>query len=773
MPLQFPSEHTRDPDPSRFLPVNPKSGAEFQSDVLRAGGSTNQEIHPDLDIHTPLVEETPGPCQNYRDCHQASLDSKRRLEALSYVSHEDVFQKDAKPEDHHGERCFISARPGPDDLFSDDEDDIDDDGQSLKDYEDLLEEQPANSSVDMPWQGDLSAGLPLAGPGNERAVPFMQPAERAVQTRDFAVEPQSLPDHLSPTESQLAEQGFEFHNGLSEAEQIARFGGKAFRKALREVNPELSRREQWNAWRQAQSENDQSDHDSDCQPPDAGLADNDPSKQSYFNAIMWDIYSKVLPTNDISDLSKCPRCTTMKPDCNCPEEHADPADFVLSHGKKCTCCSKIYYSDGKCAQRVQSVCECGGEESKCSCLPDSCVCSGCPHQQASLLNDCAPTSAPQGVQNDMCSCICGASCRCPMGQCSCELPPPKQAGSICNEHRAWGLATLADASDKLTEEERRRVLAAINEFKQESEDKTVSGREPAGIDSATRQMIREEYEQHVQDLIQQSYESANWSTNLPAPAISIKEENISSTTLPLISLHQDVDLQGPKANHGTDDSTDPAKEQSNESLFTPCDPSIRQSVEPESPNLRPHGPAVPYTPDRSLTPSPTSQLGTDIKMPDAPPTGPPSPAKPHLPLPPSSPDPISSPTTHPVTAPQTPTPSHQRSPSAPPTPAPAPPPTLTPKSKKPTPGSRRKSGVHGAKVDKSAGEKGPSRSRSRATSRKVTNAAKSVEKAAGLLTSRVKDAVARIEASVRGPGEENTQRRRSARIRARLAGMGK
>ena len=54
--------------------------------------------------------------------------------------------------------------------------------------------------------------------------------------------------HPSPTESELAKRGFEFHSELEE-EQIARFNDKAFRKALREVRPELPRKQQWYAYR--------------------------------------------------------------------------------------------------------------------------------------------------------------------------------------------------------------------------------------------------------------------------------------------------------------------------------------------------------------------------------------------------------------------------------------------------------------------------------------------------------------------------------------------
>ncbi|KAL9114985.1 MAG: hypothetical protein Q9227_001228 [Pyrenula ochraceoflavens] len=63
----------------------------------------------------------------------------------------------------------------------------------------------------------------------------------------------SSDDTRSPTESELLEEGFEFHCDLPEDSQIRKIEDEAFRKALQEVLPSLSRKEQWNAWRKAVS----------------------------------------------------------------------------------------------------------------------------------------------------------------------------------------------------------------------------------------------------------------------------------------------------------------------------------------------------------------------------------------------------------------------------------------------------------------------------------------------------------------------------------------
>lgn len=56
------------------------------------------------------------------------------------------------------------------------------------------------------------------------------------------------PRKSSPTESELVNEGFEFHNQLPEDVQISRFADNAFRKALREISPDLPRKQQWYAW---------------------------------------------------------------------------------------------------------------------------------------------------------------------------------------------------------------------------------------------------------------------------------------------------------------------------------------------------------------------------------------------------------------------------------------------------------------------------------------------------------------------------------------------
>jgi hypothetical protein len=480
----------------------------------------------------------------------------------------------------------------------------------------------------------------------------------------------------SPTESQLMASGFEFHNELSEEEQIARFGDKAFRKALREVLPSLSRKQQWYAWRRVNEEGYE----------DGGFEGKGATSEEVLK----------------EEIGEC--------ECRCPGNGEECEGDDGTCGKllnECRCgdcgdCDEHYrwhHPDGACETEGLL-----GEEPEDGRMP-KCVCgkvgtAGGERQPVSQEQDCLSCKKTYHVKKGdngepdtfTSACGCGGderNCQCSPNRCACK----DRLRSQTQYHRPV-----------LNPEVAHRPSDWTGLF---SQGRLIDGEPPSTV-----------------------REGLDLEHDVPAP---------TNPRIPGLGL-----------------------------LDPPSDPqltyeTIRHSVEPETPRRQLHRESTPAFEDRSPSPSPMSHKGNleDVEMTDAPSntTSALQPSRLPLPQPTSSPDPISSPMQA-VTAPQTParprsqSRSRSRSPAKAPVAAPDPL-NSTPKSTKR--GGRRKSAVQGSKVEKT------STTKSRAVSRKVTAAVKNAAEKAG---SKVKEAVARIEASVKGKDELTP--RRSARIRAKL-----
>lgn len=59
---------------------------------------------------------------------------------------------------------------------------------------------------------------------------------------------------ISPSETELIEKGFEFHNQVSEQTIVRKFNNEHFRQALRDVDPSMPRKVQWRAWKAKRDE---------------------------------------------------------------------------------------------------------------------------------------------------------------------------------------------------------------------------------------------------------------------------------------------------------------------------------------------------------------------------------------------------------------------------------------------------------------------------------------------------------------------------------------
>jgi hypothetical protein len=504
----------------------------------------------------------------------------------------------------------------------------------------------------------LASGAIAADPA---AAPYVKHTSLTA-TRDWAYPAPSAP---SPTESQLLTLGFEFHNELSEKEEIARFGDKAFRKTLREVLPSLSRKQQWYAWRRANEENygegtssnealkeevEEEREDYECRCPGSG-EERDKGDGSR---------GKLLSDCLCGDWGGCDeRYLWHHPDdaCETERELREPSDAIPVHRS----------DPDKGRPKGDGPTEWLGQDCKCSKMRDH-VNGGADGERDTFTSD-------SGGGGD------GANCPC---------LPGRYASKGCWTSRA---------------QHHRPVLNP------ETSDRPSDW---TGLYSHGRLVDGKPIDQVRQGL--------DVGHDVPAASVS---------RIPGLGL------------------LDPSSD------VQPSYGQVRRSIEPEMPRHQMHRESTPAYEDRSPSPSPIDRR-EDIEMTEAPSatTLPPLGSRLSLPRPTSSPNSTQSPM-HAVTATETPTQprcwsrSRSRSPVKETIPA-------LQASKTPKRGGRRKSAVQGSKVEKTSTTKG------RAVPRTVTAAAKNAAENAGNM---VKEAVARIEASVKAQGEDTP--RRSARIIAK------
>ena len=691
--------------------------------------------------------QDPGPCRNFRDPHTAAEEERDRHfathrrerlvklvatsnalrdapplsptgatigdEPAEFDSTNDMAEFDSnrgfagEPDRVYVPHSWRSQRASEDDLFSDVADnggDTDDDDEEQWDREFARAEEEVSIESDDAWQvedpmghkhGGLStwpndkdqnfltkvttvpasvADVRVAISTDSAAAPYVRHTPTTA-TREWAYPAAGMP---SPTESQLVASGFEFHNELSEEEQIARFGDKAFRKALREVLPSLSRKQQWYAWRRM-NENLGGNRN----VKEAGVT----LKESLKGETKQEIGECVCkcPGNGEDCDGDDGTCAELLIECLCGECEDCDEHYRWHHP------DGAFETDAEVEEQHEGgrkIRDDGGEEENKG--GDALTKA---HRQAVSRNTFC-FNGVDGQPNTLTS-VCGCvgdekACRCLPGQCTYEDCPRSQ---------------MQYRPPILNAEVKDRPSGWIGSFPQ---GRLIDG-EPA-------------------DKIKERLDKGH---DVPAPSI------IRIPGLDLLDRPPDS-----RSIHA----------------------EIRKSVEPETPRRQLHRESTPAFEDRSPSPSPVSHEGQfeDVEMTDALSAIKPAPQNSRLPLPQptSSPDPVSSPM-HAVTAPQTPMRprSKSRSRSRSPAKAPVPPPdpvTSTPKSTKR--GGRRKSAVQGSKVEKASTTK----DKSRAVSRKMTAAVRDAAEKAG---NKVKEAVARIEASVKG--QDETTPRRSERIRAK------
>ena len=565
----------------------------------------------------------------------------------------------------------------------------------------------------------------------------------------------------SPTESQLEREGFEFHSGLEE-EQIAKFRDKAFRKALREVRPELPRKQQWYAYQKIaemleKQHNGQGEVD-EYDPAQPQLDFPRRTSEAHHVCQCGGDPTKCFcapghcgcsgcPRNDSVDEEPSARSTQSNTRQARVEDEQDDAPMDIG-----TTPITPKFSLGYDKHGIQKIPGLGQ----------------LPEESEDGIEGFSPIQPTEQKPR----CQCGDVCRCPPGACQC---PKLNASAQTPQYN----------QDRLGEEPLGSVIKKIAEAQRSTPTSPQRNAHPSNPPSSA-----------------------------PARSYYTPQQGFSIVR----SSHSESEASTPL---GTPPQITPIPP-SRPDTPRPHDSDVRESVEPEMPLPNWHRESTPAYTDRSPSPSPTSRNGDfeatnemdrvdgipdDVSMRDFTPTVPGSrafyrsredsmaPGSPtafsrsRLSVPrTSSPTLASSPTRHlmptamsprPESQPPSPrrmpeaddtpdaTPSQPRSYTQHPIPAPPIPISSAPglkSTKQRASGGKRKSGVQGSKIEKPKPRNVTAKQTRKATEKIVKQDAKDTKE--GKKGGTVKDEVARIEERLQADG---TPPRRSGRIRERVA----
>ena len=786
----------------------------------------------------------PGPCRNFRDTRLASQESKGWAEAQAHARAQQLkeyaeerklmeeadlerepmkaYEGEVKCGTEGNEWAGVKARQAAETSFRSIEADGGEEATSLADDEDLFGEEIDNDSLEY-------------GPTAPTAYGNDMPRTVSTVTEEQAPTVYGR----SPTEAQLWEQGFEFHDALSEEEQIARFGDKASRKALKDVLPSLSRKQQWYAWRNASGSGPASmikpqrlDACSRNEEVQLAKCHSYLGPPSLFGGEVPIGYMSGTPIDTPKDMptlsngtvpeahhpnTSMDRFTGPKTQANITMSHQGPGDQGPRVGQSDS--GTLPYDDLLGVAEPFSIPDAAEREQK-NKRPEEIM-----HKRLDTVPPQARFALEQGRN------LQGEKVK-PFGTYLGAFPFNDEdlKGQMPREKTIYALLDGLSSGevDEYSEEGKHATLQLIKlkaaALRDDGRAKAFKGRasKPANmlgeddtseyLGTVSSEELHEQLatgEKQIEELMKQRNDLL-WEpegsqpvaftgrdelpergldnrTGLTSGALVCGDEKMTFTkpSDPGVSVVWTPD--GASRSTETADAdessahTTKSPKHLNEALPIPTipglgrlgrspspyrrfDESVRQSVEPETPHHQRHRESTPAFEDRSPSPSPQPPLVGDLDMSEAPPIDPsfPPSTKPPLPVPSPSPDPMTSPM---HTAPQTParqrSGSISRSPTKSPVKMPAPPASSSPlKQMKRSEKGRRKSAVQGSKVEKTW--------KGRATSRKVTSTVKTVEKAArdGVEGTKVKDAIAKIEMTVKRSEQETTPRR-SARIRAR------
>lgn len=151
----------------------------------------------------------------------------------------------------------------------------------------------------------------------------------------------------SPSESELVSTGFEFHQDVPEDVQIAQFGHSAYRDALRKVQPDMPRKQQWHLFREVEKALKEGNPEiATARVPEPGLG------------------LSVCGCNGDYDSCSCSLWSCRCSGCDHSDERAQQTRKYLQGD------SKIFSIDDRVDSRAES-----DDHRGCSCLPGLCHCA--------------------------------------------------------------------------------------------------------------------------------------------------------------------------------------------------------------------------------------------------------------------------------------------------------------------------------------------------------------------------------------------------------------
>ena len=584
----------------------------------------------------------------------------------------------------------------------------------------------------------------------------------------------------SPSESQLEREGFEFHNGLSEEEVIARFSQEAVREQIQYYEGAVSRKPQWTA----------------------------------YQYVLQDIERKQKAAEEKADQGE--GYDPLKPQRDFPAESSSS-----HHG-----------------------CQCGGDADRCDCAPGKCGCARCPRNhwaeqrkshsgsqshghahQATVENE--QDDAPMDIgltpitpgfpnvydqhgihripglgqlaeetenedqprrkssQKQKHRCSCGDDCQCPQGQCKCpdlDAEEPTQihrcqgCGDNCQCPRLDGSEAPQYHQDRLAKEPLGWLIKKAAEHPESSnrQDRAAPTPPQQGLDQVNPSSSVHErpyYTPQQGFSFVHSAHSSQASTPAAETPPQIPPSRPDTPRPHDADVRESVEPEMPLPNWHRD-STPAYTDRSGSPSPVSRSPMSRHSGDRESPNEMDRIDGIDDITMRDITPVPGSRAFHRSREESMAPNSPTHFSRSRLSVPrTSSPTMASSPTRHlmpsarsprsdSVSRPSSPLRMPDHTPTASQHPIPAPPiPTSTAPGLKTTKQrGKRKSAVQGSKVAKS-------RNVTAKQTRKATvKHAKDADDGENKKGGKVKEAVARIEDSL-GQG---TPQRRSTRIRERV-----